>query len=367
MDSMSRRGFLASGAVVAGVLGRAGQTGTRLPNPGEGVSFFAVSDTHYLAEREQPDRLDTRSAGNNSRLVDQLNRLPGTAWPDSVGGGTVPRPSCVLHGGDIIDSGDKTGGPYPAMQRQEWLAYVADYGTTGADGRLRYPVHAVHGNHDSPRGDGLVVRGLMAQNRGRKDLANLSANGLHASWDIGPLHCVSLGIVVGSDPAARGARRYNPLDSLDFLVADLKEKVGASGRPVLLLHHIDIARYATEPASDKFDTGREWESHDVRAYHQALSSYQIVAILFGHTHARDFYHWGGKNKKESEPAPGRVAAFNIDNSAHFGSDAQAFFQFQLAGDELIAREFTTMDGWRTGAWTPRVWRVRAQVPARLEE
>ena len=74
----------------------------------------------------------------------------------------------------------------------------------------------------------------------------------------------------------------------------------------------------------------------MRAYHQALSSYQIVAILFGYTHARDFYHWGGKNKKESAPAPGRGAACNIDKSAHFGSEAQAFFQFQLAGDELIA-------------------------------
>jgi hypothetical protein len=62
---------------------------------------------------------------------------------------------------------------------------------------------------------------------------NVSAGGLHYSWDWNGVHFVNLGIVVGADPAITGRRRYDPLDSYKFLVEDLAAKVGDSGRPVI--------------------------------------------------------------------------------------------------------------------------------------
>ena len=239
---MPRREFLAASLASVCGLSNADQPKAKALD----VSFFFVADTHYLADKAQPKKLDPRSADTTSRLVDQLNKLPGTAFPDSVGGGKVPTPLGVIHGGDVIDSGDRNGADYLKMQDTEWASYEADFGLTGKDGRLKYPVYEIHGNHDSPAGDGLAVKKIIGRNKKRAGVKNVSKNGLHYSWDWGPVHFVNLGIVVGQVGEVKRKRRYAPLDSLEFLVSDLKDKVGTSGRPVVITHHVDVLRY-TQP------------------------------------------------------------------------------------------------------------------------
>ena len=51
------------------------------------IAFFVVSDTHYLANREQPDQMDAASLDICGRLVETLNKLPGTEIPEEAGGG----------------------------------------------------------------------------------------------------------------------------------------------------------------------------------------------------------------------------------------------------------------------------------------
>src|SRR5262249_23686804 len=159
----------------------------------------------------------------------------------------------------------------------EYEAYAADFGLDGTDGRLKYPVYEVHGNHDSPPGDGLVVGKIVERNRKRPGVKSLSKNGLHYSWDWGPVHLVALGIVVGAGPEVKRPRRYNPLDSLDFLVSDLREKVGDSGRPVVLMHHVDVLRYSLPCDPQAAPANREWDPCDVKAYHDALKGYNVAA------------------------------------------------------------------------------------------
>ncbi len=345
--TLSRRSFLAASAagLAAPALGRAAAA--------EPVSFFLVGDTHYRADLAAPAKLDARSAGVTGRLVDTLNKLPGTAIPAAAGGGTVAAPRGVIHAGDMIDSGDKNGTAAAAMQKTEWAAYAADFGLTGSDGRLKVPVYEVHGNHDGPHGDGLAVKQVVARNKTRPGVTNVSANGQHYSWDWGRVHFVCLGIVVGEVKAVARKRRYAPLESLAFLAADLKEKVGTSGRPVVITHHIDMLRYSG-PADidDKVAAGKEWDPADVHGYYEALKGYTIAAVLYGHTHARNVYKWDGTTK----PAAAGVPAFNVDNSAHFLSKAQAFFHVEVA-DKLTVREYATTDAWETGAWTPQTWTV----------
>src|SRR4051812_30100195 len=100
---ISRRRFLATSAAAAGAmaLGRAG-----LAEPAgaaDDVHFFVIGDTHFLADKNNPTKLDPGSAGVTSALIDTLNRLPGTKIPDDAGGGNVGAPKGLIHAGDLID------------------------------------------------------------------------------------------------------------------------------------------------------------------------------------------------------------------------------------------------------------------------
>jgi predicted phosphodiesterase len=352
MQNFSRRQFLAaaaSGLVLPAVARPVS------PRPAAGpVAFFLIGDTHFLADKAEPKRLDPRSAAVTSRLVDTLNKLPGTQIAKEAGGGIVLAPRGVIHAGDVIDTGDKRGGVTGEMQQTEWAAFAETYGQSGKDGRLKVPVYEIHGNHDSPAGDGLAVKKMIERNKTRPGLINVSGNGLHYSWDWEKVHFVNLGIVVGQVASVARKRRYNPLDSLAFLVADLKEKVGTSGRPVVITHHVDMQRYAIPlPVEDKVAQGREWDPADVRGYFEAIQAYNIAAILYGHTHVRNVFRWDGTAKRSAAGVP----VFNVDNSSHFSGPAQAFFYFEISDDCLTAREYLTADGWETGQWATQVWTV----------
>jgi hypothetical protein len=291
------------------------------------------------------------SAQYNVRLVEWLNRLPGTAIPGGAGGGVVAQPHGVLHAGDMIDNGDK-GAARMAMMETETEAWTADWGLNGGDGRLRWPVREVHGNHDGPRGDTVTVREVIARNKRRRGLTGVSDNGLHYSWDWAGVHFVALGIVVGDAPEVQRKRRYAPLGSLPFLRADLEQHVGSTGRPVVLLHHVDVHRYSI-PVPDEKAAQSEWDYGDALAFYETLKPYRVAACICGHTHARRVVRWaGGKDEKGT----GGVPFLNTDNAGHYAKPEQAILYVEVAPAELRVREFFTRDGWATGAWTPQLWK-----------
>jgi cytolysin (calcineurin-like family phosphatase) len=242
------------------------------------------------------------------------------------------------------------------MQATEWAAFADAYGLTGKNGRLKAPVYEVHGNHDSPRGDGLAVKKIVERNKKRPGVGNVSKNGVHYSWDWGGVHFVNLGIVVGQAADVKRKRRYAPLDSLDFLVDDLKEKVGTSGRPVVITHHVDVLGYAQPtPVEDRKAQSLEWDPADVKGFHDALKGYSVAAILYGHTHARNVFRWDGSNKAAKEGIP----TFNVAKGSHFGGKQQAFFYFEIRGAGVLVREHQTADYWETASWTPQTWSATA--------
>ncbi len=352
MRSLTRRQFLTT----ASGLGATALVHAGAADPLAGADRFAfilVGDTHYLADKERPEQLDAVSRSVTSRLIDRLHELPGTRVPETAGGGVVLTPRGLIHAGDVIDSGDKNGTRFPAMQKTEWRCFVADFGLTGTDGRLKWPVYEVHGNHDAPGGQGLVIDGIKQRNRKRPGLANVSANGLHYSWDWGRVHFVNLGIVVGPVKDVERRRRYAPLDSLPFLIDDLAKHAKDRGRPVVLTHHVDVARYSD--ADPKAPAGNsEWDPADVRAYYQTIKAYNVLAVLYGHTHARNVFRWDGTRSLKAEAG---IPVFNTTKVSHFRSEVQGFLYAEVTEKELVVREYATRDAWKTGAWTPLVWRV----------
>ncbi len=350
----TRREFIHGAALSAasfGLLPRLAAAGTGLAHDGEIASFFVVADTHYCADEKQPDRMLPHSLAVNRRLIDWLNRLPGTALPAALGGGTLPVPQGVLHAGDLVENGDK-GPPKLAMADIEMKAFTEDWGLNGGDGLLKWPVREVHGNHDGPRGDTTVIAEIKARNTRRKGLAKVSSNGLHYSWDWAGVHFVALGIAAGDAPSVTRKRRYAPLGSLPFLIDDLKEQVGDSGRPVVLLHHVDVARYSQAVPDDKA-IHQEWDHGDVAAYHEALKPYRVAASICGHTHARNLFRWDGT--PDTRPKERGIPFLNTDNAGHFGGPSQAFLHVEVSKRLLRVREFSTKDAWQSGDWTSQVW------------
>jgi predicted phosphodiesterase len=347
---MKRRSFLHTTALAAGSL----SWPSRAEETKSAVEFFLVGDTHYRAEEATPGVMMEASKATNARLIAWLNVLPGTVIPVAAGGGQLADPHGVIHAGDLIDSGDKNGGPYPEMQKTEWKAFHEDWGLNGGDGKLRWPVREVHGNHDSPNGTGLVIDQIKERNTHRHGLTKISANGLHYSWDWQGVHFVNLGIVVGEVASVKRKRRYAPMGSLDFLISDLEEHVGKTGKPVVITHHVDMIRYAA-PSSDAEVVKKEWDYADVQAFHEALKPYRVAAILYGHTHVRNIFRWNG-DAKPAPKDPQAIPVFNTDNAGHFKSDDQALLHFTISDKETLVREFYTTDAWATAAWREQVWR-----------
>jgi cytolysin (calcineurin-like family phosphatase) len=345
---VSRRQFLATTAGAACFLAARPAYSDAPPSKLD-LSFWHVSDTHFYADENNLDRIDPQSLAVNDRVIHLLNTLPGSELPASVGGGVLPKPIGVIHTGDTIDSGDKQGGVHPRMQRTEWAAYVERYGLNGSDGQIKYPVYELHGNHDSPHGGGLVLEQIADRNKRRPGVTHVSKNGLHYSWDWGPVHFLCLGIVVGGSTETQRQRRYNPLESYEFLQTDLTEKVGKSGRPVVICHHVDVARYTGPCKPDApYENKNEWDPCDVHAFYRAIKDYNVLAVLYGHTHVRKIYKWDGL----SATAKSGIDVFNVDDASHYRGAAHGIYHFHITDTQMTVREYATRDHWKTAAWVP---------------
>src|SRR4051812_31465286 len=92
---LSRRQFLSGAAATAAAAfcPRLLTAADKTPeSSGNGFSFFVVSDTHYLADVNDPAKADPDAEVVINRFLDVLTGLPGSKLPESMGGGTVAEP-----------------------------------------------------------------------------------------------------------------------------------------------------------------------------------------------------------------------------------------------------------------------------------
>jgi cytolysin (calcineurin-like family phosphatase) len=277
------------------------------------LTFFVVSDTHY-----------GKNAGGDralSLLVDKMNRLPGTKYPAKLGG-TVDKPRGVIHIGDSTNDGKKP----------QWETFVRDYGLTGTDGQLSFPVYETFGNHDGGANSPMRAA-IRERNKKRVGLTGISENGLHYSWDWDGIHFVNCGIVPGATRTS-----YDPEQSIGFLEKDLKKEVKGSGRPVVLFHHFG---FDVEHSLDWWP--EEWRT----SYCDLIKGNNVIAILHGHSHETSIYQWNGIDVYH----PPHFAQKNRKES---GTVTHGFYVFHVTDDELTVAE-RKLDG---------TWGMTARKPIR---
>jgi len=261
------------------------------------VTFFLVSDTHYGVSPTVADA--------NRRTIKAMNTLPGTLFPDQLGG-RVQQPSGVVVLGDIVDDG---AGP---VGTQSWEEFAKDYGANG-EGLSKYPVYEGFGNHDGGP-EHPVRRGIMERNQNRPGVIKVSPDGLHYAWNWAGFHFVHLNLFPGSagdDIINRWGKRFDgswryPQHSLDFLAEDLEENAGKGGRPVVLFQH-----YGWD------DWGNSWWSEPERiAFHGVIKDHGVIGIFWGHTHEVQQIDWNGiptwcVGSGQRDPEPGEFLVVEI--------------------------------------------------------
>lgn len=100
----------------------------------------------------------------------------------------------------------------------------------------------------------------------------------HYSWDWRDVHFVQTNLLpsdsnacVPDDDESGG---IDPKKSLSFLRKDLRDKVGNSGRPVVIVSHLGM-----EPFS-----GGCWEEGQKERFWDVIANYNVILIISGHQH-----------------------------------------------------------------------------------
>lgn len=301
--------------ILAVLLGGNADAADHPPPVPRSVTFLATSDCHY----KEPDS-KTSHNGLNRDSVEAMNAIATLRWPEALGGGPIARPRGVVVLGDVIDDGDRAL-QGRSVSREQYRFFLTDFGLDGTDGLLKYPVFEGWGNHDGPP-EGREKNGfsfqaeLKKRNQMRKQkglIADLSYNGLHYSWDWDDVHLVQLNLYPADQQ--RAGVRYSPVwhdpqESLAFLKKDLAERVGTSGRPVVLMSHCG------------FDTDW-WTDADWAELYDAARPYNVVLYLYGHS-GTGVLQWAPK---------GQERKWTCIND---GQTEKGFFVIEIKGNRMRA-------------------------------
>lgn len=197
--------------------------------------------------------------------------------------------------------------------------------------------------------------------------------GINYSWNWDDVHFVQLNLYPGNAPNYvhdGGTGNLDPQNSLSFLENDLEKHVGASGRPVVLVHHYGFDDFSTQLNNPNRSEENWWTEEERNAYWDMINSYNIAAIITGHYHnpgsGRGSSSWqpnfskplgkkgpakirsfvaGGTNATCSKLVldSGRWIRVGVDCNADFDSDSDLeggyYLNFAIEGDELTVNRY----------------------------
>ncbi len=308
-----------------------------------GSSAGAADDVVFFVTADPQINIPRWGTAGTEEMIEIMNRAPDEEFPF---GGKVGEPRGVLVAGDLVDD---------LKNPENWKLYQKLFHPRGA-ARMRFPTYEGIGNHDldsrlPSSAMSVIEKDFVARNRQRLGDLSFCEEGYHYSWDWGPLHLVNLNAFPGNAPRPvydREAPWNNPRESLRFLERDLRERVGVSGRPVILMWHYGLRGWGLE---------KWWKHDDLRALEEVIAPYNVVLILHGHEHAYRRYRWQGYDVLMA-PSPQRD---RDPKKPETKSTPKGFVVVRLRGDELQIAE-RSADGWRD-SWSRQIDLGRPASPA----
>lgn len=278
-----------------------------LPISARDVTFYHISDQHYNIDEKAPaaeQQKTTEAEIIFAETIKAMNTLPGTPYPEKIGGSVKP-PRGVILTGDLVNDANP----------DEMERWISQWGLTGKDGLIAYPVYEGTGNHD---GGDVIRKMVIERNQRRPGVTNTSECGFHYSWDWDDVHFVQLNEYAGLEDEQRygGNQGYgrkkqnygNPArKSLQFLRQDLASQVGDSKRPIVLLQHYGFDGFALHPWGNE---SAWWtEEHALRLW-EAIEGYNVISILCGHDGSEAIINWNGiPNRHMDDPV--RFGVYHI--------------------------------------------------------
>ncbi len=220
-------------------------------------TFFGWSDQHVATD------------GNGDHLlaaIDAMNALPGTPYPESIGG-EVARPAFVFGCGDISE-----WPTHAAMKTYDALI----------TGRLKYPAYDIVGNHDE---------GGKSPSETMKNWILARHKALSYTFDYGGVHFICL--YSKYDESLNNPAQPLTGDALQFIRTSLA-KIPA-GEPVVIAAHLCYDAM----------TNRD-------ALVDVLGDANVLAILGGHYHKAKVDRYRNQNFIQlPSPAPGSPSQFMV--------------------------------------------------------
>ncbi len=216
------------------------------------------------------------------------------------------------------------------------------------------------GNHDLSGNRTRVREGVT--DRKRTTVKSFKGDP-HYSWDWHDVHFVQLNLMP-SDTVAPQFLDLDPMGALSFLITDLALHVGASQRPVILMHHYGFDGFSIN--SGPGANGEEWWTHPQRvAYWNAISNYNVVAIFTGHLHpgpndtstTRRFIPWN--RPPGAAGGPSSIPTF-VSGAARFS----AYLEVELNNANQFSvsvRDQTTVTATRCYSFNTPIWVNRANA------
>ncbi|MGA2496296.1 MAG: metallophosphoesterase [Tepidisphaeraceae bacterium] len=268
---------------------------------------FVFSDIHLGTEHasaKPPVTADDTLKRVQSNL-ERMKALVGQPFPKlgplanlELGNITAPRGLFIL--------GDLTDGHKDIAKRQEqWKSFEDLFPSAGVlFGTRTIPVFASLGNHDGeaagPTGQGLIRQHRALQAAGQ--FAALSENGLHYALNWDGVHIVCVNLCPADTVDEENLFRYgkpgkgswnDPQGAMTFLRDYLRNRVGNSRQPVILMQHYGFDGFS-------MNDWNWWTPRQRLAMYDLLKDYNVVAIVHGHNHHAEHYYWPDPKKHAAD-------------------------------------------------------------------
>ena len=326
------------------------------------LTFFLVSDVH-AGMQYKDSKPPITEAEYERHLTDTLNviaTIPGQPWPQGPvaeamqGLGPVGTPSGLIVAGDLTQS----------RAAVQWKAFDRLFPWQGLAPR-RFPVFAVAGNHDAGSKTAPVRDALRARNQAMLkagQISTLSADGLHSAWVWQGVHFVNVNLYAGDapQPGEKPGSMRDPEGSLTFLRTYLAQHAPAP-TPVVIVQHFGL------------DKSTWWTQDERRALYEAITNYNVVAILHGHTHAITHLQFpGAEDLKVFGQGGPRFDCFSAGAFKQETKKGQPWpgwrhpcecYVFHVTDNQFLAAHYTGgTNGWNTGRGAAELQVVKALLP-----